>query len=69
MDLRTLEVGTWLQLKNGNTVEVVARAQDPNAVPIKVIVAPEEPDLEGARGVVSVEAIYGALTDDGLTKF
>ncbi len=69
MDLRTLEVGARLQLKNGNTVVVTARAQSPNSVSIKVVDAPAEPDLEGARGIVSIDSIYGAYTNNELTRF
>lgn len=68
MDLRTLAVGTKLQLDNGATVEVAAAAQDPRSVRVRYLDSPFEPELEGAEQVLDAERIYGAYTDDSLMQ-
>jgi hypothetical protein len=68
MDLRTLTVGTKLQLDNGATVEVAVVAEEPRSVRVRYLDSPFEPELEGTEQVLDAERIYGAYTDDTLMK-
>jgi hypothetical protein len=68
MDLRTLAVGTKLQLDNGATVEVASAAQEQRSVRVRYLDSPFEPELEGTEQMLEAERIYGAYTDDSLMQ-
>lgn len=68
MDLRTIEVGTRLQLLNGATVVVIKRSDNASLVRVRYLESPVEPDREGAVGDVPAALVYGAFADDNQTE-
>lgn len=69
IDLRTLAVGSKLQLDTGSTVEVVEASTNPRTVRARYVDTLSAAE-EGDNFVHEIEAdhIYGVYTDDSLTQ-